>query len=490
VPMTKSRESGALRNMLAARELIFKTAHGIRIRSAESKSSGPPWVNDANPSSKSKLSTRNGFQTDGFQPIVGALPFSTCQLFLFMHTVPLRKLLAVVIAILTLHPRAFALEPVREFNYTARISAQDHLRNSDNANLSQIPGIKPQDILLQERLNFHKYGKRDREDTDDKVYSQVNESHFYAIYGDSRLRTIPARSENVIVNGAPLVNVSYNSYSGFTVSLLDSAGSSIQAHSGGVRQRPSERDSVSTGTSFFQSLLPSHLGFNAFKLFLGLVGAAVSCLAGIYIRKTLCEKTSTLAERHESRLFRGAVFFIVALLVMYRANFIIAFLEVEHPPWWLPLVVASTSAGIIALFPETAIFTLIVWPVLLLVVPASIAYALTWVLFGILWIAILCAPVGIYGSSLYFPVVRLFHAYGYNLTSVYVLAWLTIFFMSFRSVLNATKSTLESTRKSSIVVTKWVLRFFPTYFLATVMCNCAMKAGLWLGGDYSKKDER
>ncbi len=92
-----------------------------------------------------------------------------------MHANLISNLLAVCAFILSITTRISATETVNGFRYTARLSAQDHIRYRDNVNLVNIPGIKPQDILLQDRLNFHKFGKRDIEDSDDGVFSIVGE---------------------------------------------------------------------------------------------------------------------------------------------------------------------------------------------------------------------------------------------------------------------------------------------------------------------------
>jgi hypothetical protein len=97
--------------------------------------------------------------------------------------------------------------PLPNFYYQCRISRDDLVRRKDGVALATIPNIKPQDILLQDRLNFHKFGIRDPEDTNDQVYRSDNQQAFVALYEDLPLVVQNPSVAALILNGNPLLQV-------------------------------------------------------------------------------------------------------------------------------------------------------------------------------------------------------------------------------------------------------------------------------------------
>jgi len=69
-------------------------------------------------------------------------------------------------AILAFSPPSYALEPLD--SYTARLSTEDHF-NSRGLRLSSVAAI-----VRQDRANYHKFGKRDTEDTYDSFFASKN----------------------------------------------------------------------------------------------------------------------------------------------------------------------------------------------------------------------------------------------------------------------------------------------------------------------------
>ncbi len=83
--------------------------------------------------------------------------------------------------------------------YTARLGTADHF-NSNGERLTT-----PAAILRQDRANFHRFGIRDPEDTDDRFFRLADNR--------ARLENMLDRAEaspgayNAIVNGTPVVEV-------------------------------------------------------------------------------------------------------------------------------------------------------------------------------------------------------------------------------------------------------------------------------------------
>jgi hypothetical protein len=83
--------------------------------------------------------------------------------------------------------------------YVARLSAQDHY-NSSGVRLLTAAGI-----IRQDRANFYEFGKRDREDTADEFFSNVNNR---ALLEQMLLAgSISPATNNEIINGTPLIVV-------------------------------------------------------------------------------------------------------------------------------------------------------------------------------------------------------------------------------------------------------------------------------------------
>jgi hypothetical protein len=89
--------------------------------------------------------------------------------------------------------------------YVARLSAQDHY-NSNGVRLLTVAGI-----IRQDRANYHEFGKRDRDDTDDVFFASVaNRARLEALLLHGVMS--PA-TKNEILNGTPLITVEvYENY--------------------------------------------------------------------------------------------------------------------------------------------------------------------------------------------------------------------------------------------------------------------------------------
>jgi hypothetical protein len=89
--------------------------------------------------------------------------------------------------------------------YVARLSSQDHY-NSNGERLRTAAGI-----IRQDRANYHEFGKRDGEDTNDSFFaSKANRARLEQLL----LRGHTTRGvSNEIVNGEPLIVVEvYDNY--------------------------------------------------------------------------------------------------------------------------------------------------------------------------------------------------------------------------------------------------------------------------------------
>lgn len=94
--------------------------------------------------------------------------------------------------------------------YTARLSARDHF-NSNGARLRTAAAI-----IRQDRANYHKFGKRDREDEWDPFFGRTDTRARLErmLAGGSTSRS----AVNAIVNGEPMIRVRiYRNYVDVTV---------------------------------------------------------------------------------------------------------------------------------------------------------------------------------------------------------------------------------------------------------------------------------
>lgn len=98
---------------------------------------------------------------------------------------------------------AGADEPLE--SYTARLSAEDHT-NSDGKKLTAVA-----DIIRQDRANYHKFNRRDNEDTADNFFAEAKNRERIA----SMLKKghIDKQTTSSILNGTPVVIVNiYKNY--------------------------------------------------------------------------------------------------------------------------------------------------------------------------------------------------------------------------------------------------------------------------------------
>ena len=116
-----------------------------------------------------------------------------------------------------------ATPPSNATTYRARLSVGDH-KNRSGRYLNSIPNIKPNDILLQDRMNFHKYNGTDAGDEDDGLFHKTRTDDYRAIFEDKPLVTIPPGREGLILSNTPLVEVMIGS-GRITVRILDEGGS-------------------------------------------------------------------------------------------------------------------------------------------------------------------------------------------------------------------------------------------------------------------------
>ncbi|MFN0264252.1 hypothetical protein ACKTEK_10285 [Tepidamorphus sp. 3E244] len=123
--------------------------------------------------------------------------------------------------------------------YTARLSDQDHY-NSNGKRLDT-----PAQIIRQDRANFHKFGRRDADDTTDQYFSSAkNREWLENMLSGSKP---PAAVMDEILNGAPLVQVTI--YEGkVQVTLMDGAGGQQGGGQQGGQQGGDGGDQFRPGT--------------------------------------------------------------------------------------------------------------------------------------------------------------------------------------------------------------------------------------------------
>jgi hypothetical protein len=82
-------------------------------------------------------------------------------------------------------------------SYVARLSANDHL-NSRGGKLTTV-----QQVLHQDRANYHRFGKADPEDESDPLFTTPDDRGYFETLNSSLSEAARRR----IVNGTPLVRV-------------------------------------------------------------------------------------------------------------------------------------------------------------------------------------------------------------------------------------------------------------------------------------------
>lgn len=370
------------------------------------------------------------------------------------------------------------IELPAEFRYVARLSNQDHRRNSDNANLAAVPGIKPQDILLQDRLNFHQFGKRDKEDTDDGMFGELGPSGFETLFDTLRFSTVPQDIGQEILKGTPLIEVSFSRSYGIIARKLpfESKIKTVGSTSPPPISSANSQQNVLLSPSF-------GISFNFSKLGIGTLIALATALAGTAVRSQMGSHISNHTAIN-SKIVRAGVFLLVSMLVMFRADVVIKFIEVQNHPWWLPLGIAIISGGTIALFPNTSLFTLIAVPVIALLAIAGFEYVTILCIFALLAVAVAVLPFAAYLASVYFLLNFGFNMWGYQGASICVLFWLTAFFMTWRFALEMTKQSFEGILSFARVTAETVFSYFSTWPLAKMLCSTASALGHSLGGDF------
>lgn len=89
--------------------------------------------------------------------------------------------------------------------YLARLSAQDHF-NSKGRYLPNIPNIQPGDIILQDRINYHRHTHRDSADQDDPLYNAWGANKFIDYFDKGPFFITPQDGEQ-IMQAEPVVEV-------------------------------------------------------------------------------------------------------------------------------------------------------------------------------------------------------------------------------------------------------------------------------------------
>jgi len=89
-------------------------------------------------------------------------------------------------------------------NYVTRLSSKDH-HNSSGAKLASVA-----DILRQDRANYHKFKKRDKEDQTDRFFTNAKNrglltKYYNLVYKE---RPMSKQDKKAILSGTPLVRVS------------------------------------------------------------------------------------------------------------------------------------------------------------------------------------------------------------------------------------------------------------------------------------------
>jgi hypothetical protein len=115
------------------------------------------------------------------------------------------KKIILLTSLLLVNPLSYAGSDEPLESYTAQLSAEDHT-NSDGKKLTAVA-----DIIRQDRANYHKFNRRDNEDTADNFFAEAKNRERIA----SMLKKghIDKQTTSSILNSTPVVIVNiYKNY--------------------------------------------------------------------------------------------------------------------------------------------------------------------------------------------------------------------------------------------------------------------------------------
>lgn len=383
-----------------------------------------------------------------------------------------------------------------EFSYRCRISRRDQVRRTDGVVLASIPNIKPQDVLLQDRLNFHKFGMRDDEDTDDYVYSRVDQRSFIAAYEDLTFVAQNPGIADLIFHGTPVLQVNV-SRRFITVRVI--ASSEVQPLTPSIAIPSNLPPSFSpppapawTSSSASQAQLATTFNglagfgfdFSGSRLVMGMGIVLLSVLVAGPVKKQLLGTGPAASKTLNNRFFRGMVFFVVSVVILLRSHAILAFLQVSNYAWYVPLILTVVSAAFVAFMPETVMFSIVTWPVIGLMILSALQQVIILSFFGALAVALFLAPYVMYLVLIWQPTIWFHDKWGATAASIYVLAWLTFFFITIRFFKQFSTDSAVNTWKHGSRLAEFLREHFSAWAVARLLAGTAHHLALLLGGNY------
>lgn len=244
---------------------------------------------------------------------------------------------------------------------------------------------------------------------------------------------------------------------------------------------------VSVGTPVVLSMQTfewQHMSYNSTKLAIGVALVLLSILISKQVKKSLLGSESSPSEKlRKSHFFRGMIFFGVSIAILWRSHAILAFLEVSFYPWYVPLVMTAVSAAFVAFMPETVMFSLFTWPIIILMSVGTLQEFIVLVLFASLAIAFFLAPYAMYFATIWFPTLWCYERWGTTHASVYVLIWMTFFFVTIRFLRDVSFKGATSIWLTGRRLGRSIRDSFSPWAIARILAKMAHSLGILLGGD-------
>lgn len=382
-----------------------------------------------------------------------------------------------------------AADNTPRFTYQCRLSTADHVRRSDGVQLASIPGIQALDILLQDRLNFHRFGLRDPEDTNDGYYTPATRSAFISLFEKSRLVVSSPSLEHEILRGNPWIEVAVGDGE-IRVHRLEApappasatanpASTQLQTQAQTQTQTQTERPTGNQGKAWA----------NWNRVAGSLAILLITMLVADPVRRFVLEGREHQEPVFGSRFFRAGVFFAVSIFLLWRSQAILNFIECHSYPWFLPMLMAVTSATFVALKPRTTLFTLVCWPIVLLMIATALPVVLTGLLFLMIAAAVLVTPYALYAWTMWYPMVWLYERFGTMHASVYCITWLTFFILTIRGIRRLSLRGAADVWDAGSKVSKFIHQHSPAWLVARLLARCAECAAVWLGDNWRESGD-
>jgi hypothetical protein len=134
--------------------------------------------------------------------------------------------------------------------------------------------------------------------------------------------------------------------------------------------------------------------------------------------------------------------------------------------------------------PETVMFSLVAWPTIGLMMLGAVQRLVVILFFGIIATAFFLAPYVMYLVTIWYPTLWFQDRWGTTSASIYVLAWITFFFITFRSFKEFSFSSASGISSFGVQFSASLQDYFSAWAVARLLARIAHNLAIHLGGNY------